>query len=363
MDIKKQIQSLRETALQLSLARDGVWHAEYGVRGNIIRDRSVSGDTGRILLSGDRYEYQRPIVEGAYRRFIERFLCLDGPQLEVIQQPLRTFGFSFAAAGVGCSTPTESQEKDLAGIGHSLIYGDKASLERLARLVAAPAMRYLASVSADGWVRENSLDDAQEVLGDWVYLIYEIGMATSDPNLRRFYRFPTLFAGNIPDVGQDPIMGFEGHYICKSDIRQKRVREMIWTSVAAREIAFARLGTELALASRIALDHLLARKNMKHICDGFYGKLMERHFFDWAKQVELLRATVRVLTREESPDKGTISRAVRDQEIQSNGKSKRQCLVKVDSFLAWITKTKGLQNCETLQIGDAIINEIRRRKS
>ena len=84
--------------------------------------------------------------------------------------------------------------------------------------------------------------------------------------------------------------------------------------------------------------------------------------FDWARQAELLRATQRVLGIEESPDKGTISRAVRDGQLQYNGLSGRQCLVNVDSFKAWITKAKELANDEVLQIMDAVMNEIRSRK-
>ena len=367
MDIKKQFQSLRDTALQLSTVGDGAWHAEYGVRGNIIRDQVDSGgndsssDHAEMPRPGERYEYRRPLIEGAYRRFMERFLCLDGPQSYVIQQPLRTFGFSFAAASVGCSTPTESQENDLSGIGHSFIYGDKLAIERLARLVAAPAMRYLSSVSADGWVRKNSLDDAQESLGDWVYLIYEIGMEIGDPNLRRFYRLLTSFAGNIPGMGQDPIIGFEGHHICKDDIRQKRVREMIWASVAKKEIAFARLGTELTLASRIVLDHVLATKDIRRIGDAFYGKLRERHYYEWARQVELVNATNQTLEAD-APHKGTINKAVQNQEIESNGKKRKKSLVNVHSYIAWLTKKKMIPHEEAIQVRNAIMGEIISRK-
>ena len=85
--------------------------------------------------------------------------------------------------------------------------------------------------------------------------------------------------------------------------------------------------------------------------------------FDWAKQAELLRATKRVLGVEESPSKGTISRAVHDGAIHYNGKSGRQCLVNVDSFLVWITTKKDLQHDEARQVADAIISEIRSRNT
>ncbi|MBN2561932.1 MAG: hypothetical protein JXQ75_13490 [Phycisphaerae bacterium] len=84
--------------------------------------------------------------------------------------------------------------------------------------------------------------------------------------------------------------------------------------------------------------------------------------FDWAKQIELWRATQRVLGGEDTPDKGTISKAVQAGDLESNGESGRKCRVKVDSFKAWITKTKELANDEVLQIMDAVMNEIRSRK-
>jgi len=84
--------------------------------------------------------------------------------------------------------------------------------------------------------------------------------------------------------------------------------------------------------------------------------------FGWAKQVELWRATERVLGEGEAPAKGTISKAVQARELESNGQSGRACSVKVDSYKAWITKAKGLGNDEVLQIMDAITTEIRGRK-
>lgn len=84
--------------------------------------------------------------------------------------------------------------------------------------------------------------------------------------------------------------------------------------------------------------------------------------YDWARQAELWRATQRVLGEDETPNKGTISKAIQAGQIETNGESGRQCLVRVDSFKAWITKTKELANAEVLQIMDAVISEIRSRK-
>jgi len=84
--------------------------------------------------------------------------------------------------------------------------------------------------------------------------------------------------------------------------------------------------------------------------------------FDWARQIELFRATRRVLGEADTSDKGTISRAVQAGDIESNGETGQKCRVKVDSFKAWITRTKGLANDEVLQIMDAVMSEIRCRK-
>ncbi len=84
--------------------------------------------------------------------------------------------------------------------------------------------------------------------------------------------------------------------------------------------------------------------------------------FDWASQAELCRATRRVLGEEETPNKGTLSRAIQAGHIETNGMSGRQCLVKIDSYKEWIRRTKGLAHDELLQIMDAVMSEIRSRK-
>lgn len=84
--------------------------------------------------------------------------------------------------------------------------------------------------------------------------------------------------------------------------------------------------------------------------------------FGWAQQVELVLATQRVLGKEEAPNKGTISRAIQDGLLDSNGKSRHACRIRVDSVKGWLTKHWGLDHEEAQQVLDAIITEIRRRK-
>lgn len=84
--------------------------------------------------------------------------------------------------------------------------------------------------------------------------------------------------------------------------------------------------------------------------------------FNWVRQAELVRALHRVLGKDDSPDKGTLTRAVQDGQIQSNGESGRKCLLQVDSVKAWLTKTRDIPHEEVQQVVDAVINEIRTRK-
>lgn len=84
--------------------------------------------------------------------------------------------------------------------------------------------------------------------------------------------------------------------------------------------------------------------------------------YSWVRQAELVRALHRVLGKDDSPDKGTLTRAVQDGQIQSNGESGRKCLLQVDSVKAWLTKAKGMEHSETQQVADAIITEVRMRK-
>ena len=84
--------------------------------------------------------------------------------------------------------------------------------------------------------------------------------------------------------------------------------------------------------------------------------------FDWVRQAELVRALHRVLGEEDSPDKGMLTRAVQDGQIQSNGESGRKCRLHVDSVKAWLIKTRGMAHDEVQQVVDAVVAEIRMRK-
>ncbi len=276
MNIQRQFQSLRDTAFRLSLAGGEVRHVESGFRGQII----VSGDEPSSPQDQqEELTFLPPLTDDACREFTRRLLGLNSPSLHVGEEPWRTFGFAFSAADSGCSLPTVEQEESLEGIGHSLVYGDELSMQQLAELVAVPALKYLANASPHGCPRQDSWAVPGAALGDWVYVIYEVGLKTGDPNLRRYYRFITPF--EAPTVGEDSdiLFGFDGCTIQESDLPQCELWQPLWGAAKRKELAFARLGTELTLASRIALDHLLdmdAEEAGQEIFEKFRRRVVSR---------------------------------------------------------------------------------------
>ena len=270
MDLKRQIKSLRDTALQLSLTSGGVWHAEYGVRGSVVRKEltspQVTDPENGITLDLDeedylreRHGFARVSQEWAFTAFMKRFLCTEGQVADVIEEPWRTFGFSFSAASSRGVVPAVEQEEKLDGIGHSFIYGSRESMDRLARMVAFPAAKYLANLSGNTRARDHSWGCPRTALGEWVYILYEVGLKVLDPNLRRYYRHVTaLRGGQGTPLDDDILAGFDDNgIIMAKQFKHPRIWRLVWTAAIRRELAFARLGTDLVLASRIALDHLL----------------------------------------------------------------------------------------------------------
>jgi len=273
MNLRRQIEAIRETARQLALDADGVWHAESGIRGSTLtrpvdashaiasRPDEVVGPLDSHSLSdlSERYEFRRPLLERGLRAFMMRLVCGDRNPGHVVAEPWRTLGFSFSAAAAGCLAPTAEQEEGLEGTGHSFIYGDRNAMMRLARHVALPAVKYLSNVSAHGWTRTDSYGDPLEALADWVYIIYEVGLETGDPGLRRYYRFLVPFrAGECSGITEDTLLTFDGGgAITESAFSRPMLWELLWTAATRRELAFSKLGTDLVLASRTALDHLL----------------------------------------------------------------------------------------------------------
>jgi len=82
--------------------------------------------------------------------------------------------------------------------------------------------------------------------------------------------------------------------------------------------------------------------------------------YEWARQIELVRATNQVLA-EGTLDKGVVSRACSKGHVLTNGKTGRAARVSASSFLAWVTRKFHIGKDEQNQIRNAIIGEIRER--
>ncbi len=81
--------------------------------------------------------------------------------------------------------------------------------------------------------------------------------------------------------------------------------------------------------------------------------------YEWAHQVELVRATNQVLG-EGMLDKGVLSRACKA-DIETNGKTGRASRVRVRSFLTWMSRRFEIGKDEEDQVQNAVIGVIRSR--
>lgn len=84
--------------------------------------------------------------------------------------------------------------------------------------------------------------------------------------------------------------------------------------------------------------------------------------YEWARQVDLVRATNQVLG-DGMLNKGVLSRACANGQVETNGKTGRGARVRVRNFLAWVSRQNELGADETTQIRNAVIGEIVARHS
>lgn len=84
--------------------------------------------------------------------------------------------------------------------------------------------------------------------------------------------------------------------------------------------------------------------------------------YEWARQIDLVRATNQVLG-EGMLNKGVLSRACADGQVETNGTTGRGARVRLRSFLVWISRQNQLGAEETNQIRNAVIGEISARNS
>ena len=253
MNLRRQIESLRDTANQLSLSGADVRHCESGIRGPLLVEQSAATASD----PSEHFSFARPMMEFAIRGFMRRLLC-SGQGVHIVEEPWQTQGFPFAAAEVAHRSAAIG-EVQLDGIGHSFIHGDGEAIAQLAQLVATPALGYLSKSIPRKATYGDSRRDPMAALGEWIYMIYDIGLKMEDPSLRRYYRLlMPLGRNNLPD---DMITGFEDNAnITKLTFGHPHLWDVFWSAASRGELGFGRLGLNLALASRIALDHLLDMK-------------------------------------------------------------------------------------------------------
>lgn len=84
--------------------------------------------------------------------------------------------------------------------------------------------------------------------------------------------------------------------------------------------------------------------------------------YEWARQIDLVRATNQVLG-DGMLNKGVLSRACADDQVETNGKTGRGARVRVRSFLTWVSRQHHLGADEATQIRNAVIGEISSRNS
>ena len=82
--------------------------------------------------------------------------------------------------------------------------------------------------------------------------------------------------------------------------------------------------------------------------------------YEWARQIELVRATNQVLGQE-MLNKGVLSRACAGGHIETNRKSGRAARIRVLSFLAWLRRRCEIGKDEEDQVRNAVIGEITSR--
>lgn len=84
--------------------------------------------------------------------------------------------------------------------------------------------------------------------------------------------------------------------------------------------------------------------------------------YEWARQVDLVRATIQVLG-DGMLNKGVLSHACADGHVETNGKTGRGARVRVRSFLTWVSRQNQIGADEANQIRNAVIGEISSRNS
>jgi hypothetical protein len=244
MNSKCQIESIRQTAIQLAMNHGNIFHAQGAIRGQI-SELYIQDDS--ILVQNDELG-----------KFWGQLLCTKGNSEDVICRPYNAPGFSFEAAMHPGETRAEDEEK-LEGIDFSILFGSAEEFELLTRLIAAPITKYLRKYTGRQCARLDSYRNAATCLSEWVRIIYEIGIKMDDPNIKRCYRLLSpLSSVALPEGETDILCGYSDiNMFTKKNCENPQLWDVLWTASNNQELAYSTLCTDLFVASRIALDYLI----------------------------------------------------------------------------------------------------------
>ena len=237
MKTKKLIESLRKTANDLILNNNEIYHCEGGLRGQI--EKLYTSETPTSLL---------PETVDA---FWEKLLHINDSS-EIICTPYQSDGFSFESA-IHPGAITTEHERMLEGIGISVFTGYSEQMKLLSRTIAAPVITHIRKYTGKDSGRKDSYYDTMTSLTEWVYIIYELGLKFEIPALRRCYRLisPITLDGDTFLCGYS-----DTNPIYDRQWPDKSQWHLLWPAAVNQEIAYSKLGTDLFVASQIALDYL-----------------------------------------------------------------------------------------------------------
>lgn len=237
MGTKKLIESLRKTANNLILNNNEVYHCEGGLRGQIEQLYAMEMPTA---LSPETVD-----------TLWGKLLSVNNSS-EIICKPYQSDGFSFEAA-IHPGAITTEHERKLEGIGVSVFTGSLEQMKLLSRLVAAPITKHIRKYTGKDCGRKDSYYDTMTSLTEWVYIIYELGLKCEIPDLRRCYRL----ISSITLDGEALLCGYsDTNSVFERQWPDKNQWELLWSAAVNQEIAYSKLGTDLFIASQIALDYL-----------------------------------------------------------------------------------------------------------
>ena len=267
MDVKKQIKAIRDSAFQLNHDCNEVFHAEGGIRGEILANcpefSSKNVTKNDQILEADEIE-----------SFFSRFLCTAGKPEDAICNGYIPGYFNFEAA----TSKVIENNKTTEARTISVVFGDPGQIEKLARLIASPITKYLREHFNKTCGRKDSYFDMPIAITEWIYMMYEIGSEVCDPNFERCYCLINAFDQDyLPDDEGDMLSGYSDTIpMTIENLGNKNFWNTFWNAAKRQELAYSKMGTDLFMASRIALDHLLEMNDVEAFIQSTEQKMLER---------------------------------------------------------------------------------------